>query len=71
MSFSAPFIRRPIGTSLLALGIMIAGVLAYFQLPVAAVPSIPIPAIVVFASEPGASPSIMASTVAAPLEHTL
>ncbi|MDD2877607.1 MAG: efflux RND transporter permease subunit [Acidiphilium sp.] len=71
MGFSEPFIRRPIGTSLLALGIMIAGILAYFQLPVAAVPSIPMPAIVVFASEPGASPSIMASTVAAPLEHTL
>jgi multidrug efflux pump len=71
MSFSTPFIHRPIGTSLLALGILIAGVLAYFQLPVAAVPSIPIPAIVVFASEPGASPSIMASTVASPLEHTL
>ncbi|MDX5931083.1 efflux RND transporter permease subunit [Acidiphilium acidophilum] len=71
MSFSEPFIRRPIGTALLAIGIMIAGILAYGQLPVAAVPSIPIPAIVVFASEPGASPSIMASTVAAPLEHTL
>ncbi|MHB1302495.1 MAG: efflux RND transporter permease subunit [Acidiphilium sp.] len=71
MSFSAPFIRRPIGTALLALGILIAGILAYGRLPVAAVPSIPIPAIVVFASDPGASPSIMASTVAAPLEHTL
>jgi multidrug efflux pump len=71
MSFSEPFIRRPVGTTLLAIGIMIAGILAYFQLPVAAVPSIPIPAIVVFASEPGASPTIMASTVAAPLEHTL
>jgi multidrug efflux pump len=71
MGFSDPFIRRPIGTALLALGILIAGTLAYFQLPVAAVPSIPIPAIVVFASEPGASPSIMASTIASPLEHTL
>ncbi|MCU4158892.1 efflux RND transporter permease subunit [Acidiphilium sp. AL] len=71
MSFSAIFIKRPIGTTLLALGILLAGGLAYRLLPVAAVPSIPIPAIVVFASEPGADPSIMASTVAAPLEHTL
>jgi multidrug efflux pump len=71
MNFSAPFIRRPIGTTLLALGIFLAGVMAYGLLPVAAVPSIPIPAIVVFASTPGASPAIMSSTVAAPLEHEL
>jgi multidrug efflux pump len=71
MSFSEPFIRRPVGTTLLALGVLFAGVVAYRLLPVAAVPSIPIPGIVVFASEPGASPEVMANTVAAPLEHTL
>ncbi|EQD71367.1 multidrug efflux system subunit MdtC [mine drainage metagenome] len=71
MSLSEPFIRRPVGTTLLALGVLLAGIMAYRLLPVAAVPSIPIPGIVVFASEPGASPLVMANTVAAPLEHTL
>ena len=71
MGFSEPFIRRPIGTALLAAGVLLAGVMAFFALPVAAVPSIPVPGIVIFASEPGASPAIMASTVAAPLEQTL
>ncbi|MDA8365126.1 MAG: efflux RND transporter permease subunit [Gammaproteobacteria bacterium] len=71
MGFSTPFIRRPIGTALLAIGLMLAGILAYRLLPVAAVPSIPMPAFVVFASEPGAAPATMASTVAAPLERTL
>ncbi|GAA5264120.1 multidrug efflux pump [Acidiphilium sp. MT5] len=71
MSFSAPFIRRPIATGLLALAILLAGGLAYRLLPVAPLPSIAVPAIVVFASEPGADPATMASTVAAPLEHTL
>ncbi len=71
MNLSEPFIRRPVGTTLLALGVLLAGVMAYRLLPVAAVPSIPIPGIVVFASEPGASPLVMANTVAAPLEHTL
>ncbi|MDE2006077.1 MAG: efflux RND transporter permease subunit, partial [Rhodospirillales bacterium] len=71
MGFSALFIRRPIGTALLALGVLLAGAMAYVRLPVAAVPSIPVPGIVIFASEPGAAPAIMASTVAAPLEQTL
>ncbi|MHB8347962.1 MAG: efflux RND transporter permease subunit [Acidiferrobacterales bacterium] len=71
MGFSTPFIRRPIGTALLALGLLLAGIIAYHQLPVAAVPSIPMPAFVVFANEPGAAPETMASTVAAPLEATL
>jgi multidrug efflux pump len=71
MSFSEPFIRRPVGTTLLAIGVFLAGIMAYRLLPVAAVPSIPIPGIVVFASEPGASPQVMANTVTAPLEHTL
>ncbi len=71
MNFSAPFIRRPIATGLLALAILLSGGLAYRLLPVAPLPSIAVPAIVVFASEPGADPQTMASTVAAPLEHTL
>ena len=71
MNFSEPFIRRPIATTLLALAILFAGIVAFFELPVAPLPSIPIPAIVVFASEPGASPATMASTVAALLEHQL
>ena len=71
MGFSDLFIRRPIGTALLACGILLAGTLAFFALPVAAVPSIPVPGIVIFASEPGAAPATMASTVAEPLEQTL
>jgi len=71
VNLSEPFIKRPVGTTLLALGVLLAGIMAYRLLPVAAVPSIPIPGIVVFASEPGASPLVMANTVAAPLEHTL
>lgn len=71
MNFSAPFIKRPIGTTLLALGLLLAGIMSYFLLPVAAVPNIPMPAFVVFANEPGASPQTMASTVAAPLEREL
>ena len=71
MGFSELFIRRPVGTTLLALGVLAAGVFAYRLLPVAPVPSIPIPGIVVFASDPGASPVTMANTVAAPLEHDL
>ncbi len=60
MGFSTPFIRRPIGTALLAMGLMLAGIIAYRLLPVAAVPNIPMPAFVVFASEPGAAPATMA-----------
>ncbi len=71
MGFSTPFIRRPIGTALLALGLLLAGIIAFRLLPVAAVPSIPMPAFVVFTNEPGAAPETMASTVAAPLERTL
>ncbi len=71
MNVSAPFIRRPIATLLLAAGILIAGILTDRLLPVAAVPNIPLPAFVVLAHEPGASPQTMASTVAAPLERRL
>ena len=71
MRFSAPFIKRPIATTFLALGVMLAGLICFRLLPVAAVPNIPLPAFVVFVSEPGANPQTMASTVAAPLEREL
>jgi multidrug efflux pump len=69
MNFSTPFILRPIGTLLLSLGLMIAGIVAYQFLPVAALPNVDIPAIVVFAGRPGADPATMANSVAAPLER--
>ena len=66
MSISDIFIRRPIGTTLLAVGLFLVGVAAYFQLPVASLPGIDFPAIRVSASRPGADPATMAATVAAP-----
>ncbi|MGI3899735.1 MAG: efflux RND transporter permease subunit [Janthinobacterium lividum] len=71
MNISAPFIRRPIGTTLLSVGLFLVGVVAYFQLPVASLPAVDFPAIRVNASRPGADPAIMAATVAAPLERRL
>ena len=71
MSISTPFIRRPIGTILLAIGIMLAGAVAYNFLPVASLPNVDLPAVVVFASRPGASPETMANSIAAPLERHL
>ena len=69
MNICAPFIRRPIGTSLLTAAIIMAGIVAYLQLPVAPLPQVDFPTISVSASLPGASPEIMASSVAAPLER--
>ncbi|MDI3262876.1 MAG: efflux RND transporter permease subunit [Fulvimonas sp.] len=71
MNLFAPMIRRPIGTSLLAIGLGIAGVWAYLLLGVAAFPSIEFPFIGVFAQLPGASAQTMASTVVGPLERHL
>jgi hydrophobe/amphiphile efflux-1 (HAE1) family protein len=68
MSISEPFIRRPIATSLLMLGVLVFGVGAYNLLPVAAVPNVDFPTIAVTAQYPGADPSTMASAVATPLE---
>jgi len=65
------FIRRPVATTLLAVAIFLSGALAYFHLPVAPLPNITFPVVVVQASMAGASPSIMASTVAEPLERRL
>jgi len=70
-SISEPFIRRPVGTTLLAIGLFLIGVVAYEFLPVASVPNVDFPSIRVNASRPGADPSVMASTVAAPLERRL
>ncbi len=71
MSISEPFIRRPIGTTLLAVGLFLVGVVAYVQLPVASLPALEFPAIRVNANRPGADPATMAATVAAPLERRL
>jgi hydrophobe/amphiphile efflux-1 (HAE1) family protein len=69
VSISEPFIRRPIGTSLLMLGVLVFGIGAYNLLPVAAVPNVDFPTISVTAQYPGANPSTMASAVATPLEQ--
>jgi len=71
MNISAPFIRRPVATSLLTLAIVLAGAVAYLQLPVSPLPQVDFPTISVSASLPGASPEIMAAAVAAPLERQL
>jgi len=68
-NISAPFIRRPIGTSLLAIGIFLLGMLARYALPVAPLPNVDMPIIFVSASQAGAAPETMATTVSAPLER--
>jgi hydrophobe/amphiphile efflux-1 (HAE1) family protein len=70
-SFSEPFIRRPVGTTLLAVGLLLVGVVAYRFLPVASMPTVDFPTISVTANRPGADPETMAATVAAPLERRL
>ncbi|HEY4016674.1 MAG TPA: efflux RND transporter permease subunit [Polyangiaceae bacterium] len=69
MNISAPFIRRPVATSLLAAAVLLAGLGAYFQLPVAPLPRVDFPTIQVSASLPGGAPETMASSVATPLER--
>jgi hydrophobe/amphiphile efflux-1 (HAE1) family protein len=69
MNISAPFIKRPVGTSLLAAALLLSGVLAFNYLPVAPLPQVEFPVISVSASLPGASPETMASAVATPLER--
>src|SRR5947207_1657020 len=71
MNISEPCIRRPVGTSLLAVGLLMAGVTAYRMMPVAAIPRVDFPVISVSASLPGADPATIASSVAAPLERRL
>jgi hydrophobe/amphiphile efflux-1 (HAE1) family protein len=69
MNISAPFIKRPVGTSLLAAALLLSGVLAFSFLPVAPLPQVEFPVISVGAGLPGASPETMASAVATPLER--
>ncbi|MBV8735720.1 MAG: efflux RND transporter permease subunit [Alphaproteobacteria bacterium] len=71
MNPSASFIRRPVATTLLTIGMALAGLFAYFKLPVAPLPQVDFPTIVVSATMPGASPDTMATTVATPLERHL
>ncbi|MHC1480001.1 efflux RND transporter permease subunit [Frateuria aurantia] len=71
MNLSALFIRRPVATTLLAISILLSGLLAYFHLPVAPMPNVSMPVIMVQANMAGASPDVMASTVAEPLEKRL
>ena len=71
MTPSTPFIRRPVATTLLTLGIAAAGAVAFFQLPVSPLPQVDFPTISVRAQLPGASPEVVATSVAAPLERHL
>jgi multidrug efflux pump len=71
MNVFGPLIRRPAGASLLGIGLVLAGIWAYLQLGVAALPSVEFPAVVVFAQVPGANADTMANTVMAPLERHL
>lgn len=70
-NLAAPFIRRPVATSLLAIGLMLIGLISYRQLPVASLPAIDLPTIRVSAVWPGADPETMAASVTAPLERHL
>jgi multidrug efflux pump subunit AcrB len=69
INFSTPFIERPVATSLLSIALVLAGLLAYTNLPVASVPQVEYPSISVSASLPGADPETMASAIATPLER--
>ncbi len=71
MNVSAPFIARPVATTLLTLGIALAGILAFSKLPVAPLPQVDFPTISVNAQLPGASPTTVATSVAEPLERHL
>ncbi|PYN88812.1 MAG: hypothetical protein DMD87_09270, partial [Candidatus Rokuibacteriota bacterium] len=69
MSLSSPFVRRPVGTTLMTIALVIAGVISFRLLPVAPLPQVDFPTINVVAGLPGASPETMASAVATPLER--
>src|ERR1700691_452463 len=69
MNLSRPFILRPVATSLLMVGILLAGMFAYKMLPVSALPEVDYPTIQVLTFYPGASPDVMASSVTSPLER--
>src|ERR1051326_3018436 len=71
VSLSTPFIERPVATTLLTIGVALAGLFAFFKLPVSPLPQVDFPTISVTAQMPGASPETMATTVATPLERHL
>jgi multidrug efflux pump len=71
MNLSAPFVARPVATTLLTLGIALLGLIAFPNLPVAPLPQVDFPTISVQAQMPGASPETMATSIAAPLERHL
>ncbi|MDP5007952.1 MAG: efflux RND transporter permease subunit, partial [Glaciimonas sp.] len=71
MNISRPFIQRPIATTLLTIGVALAGIVAFRLLPVSPLPQVDFPTISVSASMPGASPETMAATIATPLERAL
>jgi multidrug efflux pump len=71
VNLSGPFVRRPVGTTLLTLGVALTGMAAFFVLPIAPLPQVDFPTVSVTAGLPGASPSTMASSVASPLEKRL
>lgn len=71
MNLSRPFVERPVATVLLTIGVALAGIAAFFALPVSPLPQVDYPAITVSATLPGASPDTMASSVATPLERRL
>ena len=71
MNISAPFVARPVATTLLTMGIALAGIFAFFKLPVSPLPQVDIPTISVTAALPGASPDTVATSVASPLERHL
>src|SRR3974390_866768 len=69
MNISQPFILRPVATSLLMAGVLLAGIVAFLQLPVSALPQVDYPTIQVVTFYPGASPDVTATTITAPLER--
>src|SRR5271156_6518769 len=69
MSISRPFILRPIATSLLMVGLLLGGIVAYRQLPISALPQVDYPTIQIVTFYPGASPDVTASSITAPLER--
>src|SRR3954465_2363739 len=71
MSPSRPFVLRPVATSLMMAAILLAGIVAFTQLPVSALPQVDYPTMQVLTFYPGASPDVMATTVTAPLERQL
>ena len=71
MNFSAPFVHRPVATTLLSVAVALAGLVAFMRMPVSPLPQVDFPTISVAANLPGASPEVMAATVAMPLERAL